>query len=590
MGLGIKVLRLAIGQFGLREYCSPVKLQSDSNHHEDWRWFGKLPAALAGFSDRFGAPEDDESALFIPLPTSNGPKPAPIQIGTFVVMMATVMIVAVSAAARRVERLSRIILSQTLSAAPTRLASSPGIGHPMSANRPGKDGRFSFPCAHQLATSDPGSSRRLTRELGLPGAVMMGLGSIVGTGVFVSLGVAAGIAGPAVIIAVAIGAGVATCNGLSSAQLAANHAVSGGTYEYGYKYLAPTLGFTAGWMFLVAKSMSAATAALEFAGYLLGAFGIEAEGLLVPVALGTVALLTGVVLSGMRRSNTTNITIVSVTLGSLIFFVVAGSPTALSNGTANFAEFFDAPEGGGGLRALLYASALMFVAYTGYGRIATLGEEVQAPRTTIPRAIIVTLVVTMTLYVAVALVGIGSVGAGALSAAADQDAAPLVVAAQSFGVPGASQILSFGAVTAMLGVLLNLILGLSRVLLAMGRRADVPRLFGRVNEAGTTPVPAVLAVGIGIAALTLIGDVKTTWSFSAFTVLVYYALTNLSALYIPSENQLYPYWIAATGLAACGGLTFFVTPWIWITGLGLIVVGLAWHGVARWQRGGATGS
>jgi len=429
--------------------------------------------------------------------------------------------------------------------------------------------------------SDTDSSGRLTRELGLFGAVMMGLGSIVGTGVFVSLGVAAGVAGPAVVIAVAIGAGVATCNGLSSAQLAANHAVSGGTYEYGYKYLAPPLGFTAGWMFLVAKSMSAATAALGFSGYLLGAFGVEAEGLLVPVALGAVALLTAIVLSGMRRSNATNIAIVSITLGTLVFFVVAGSPTALSNGTANFAGFFAAPEGGGGLSALLYASALMFVAYTGYGRIATLGEEVKRPRTTIPRAIIVTLVVTMALYAAVALVGVGSVGAGALSDAADRDAAPLVTAAQAFGIPGASQILSFGAVTAMLGVLLNLILGLSRVLLAMGRRADVPRLFGRVNEAGTTPVPAVLAVGVGIGGLTLIGDVKTTWSFSAFTVLVYYALTNLSALYIPAGNQLYPSWIAVVGLLACSGLAFFVTPWIWIAGLGLIAAGLAWHYAAR---------
>jgi len=431
--------------------------------------------------------------------------------------------------------------------------------------------------------ADSDSSRRLTRELGLFGAVMMGLGSIVGTGVFVSLGVAAGVAGPAVVVAVAIGAGVATCNGLSSAQLAANHAVSGGTYEYGYKYLSPSLGFTAGWMFLVAKSMSAATAALGFSGYLLGAFGVETEGLLVPVALGAVVVLTGIVLLGMRRSNVANITIVGVTLAALLFFVVAGSPRALSHGTTNFAGFFDAPAGSGGLRALFYASALMFVAYTGYGRIATLGEEVKAPRTTIPRAIIVTLVVTMTLYVAVAVVGIGSVGAGALSAAADQDAAPLVVAARSFGVPGASQILSFGAVTAMLGVLLNLILGLSRVLLAMGRRADVPTIFGQVNASGTTPVPAVLAVGLGISALTLIGDVKTTWSFSAFTVLVYYALTNLSALYIPVEDQLYPSWIAQAGLAACGGLAFFVTPWIWITGLGLIAAGLAWHGVARWQ-------
>jgi APA family basic amino acid/polyamine antiporter len=337
-------------------------------------------------------------------------------------------------------------------------------------------------------------------------------------------------------------------------------------------------------MFLVAKSTSAATAALGFAGYLLGAFGVDAEGLLVPVALGTVVLVTGVVLSGMRRSNAANIMIVSITLGALVFFVGAGSPTALANGTANFAGFFEAPDGGGGLRALLYASALLFVAYTGYGRIATLGEEVQAPRTTIPRAIIATLVVTMLLYGAVAVVGIGTIGAGPLRAAAEQEAAPLVAAARSFGVPGASQILSFGAVTAMLGVLLNLLLGLSRVLLAMGRRADVPTLFGRLDATSTTPAAAVVAVGIGVAGLTLIGDVKTTWSFSAFTVLVYYALTNLAALQLPADRQLYPAWIARAGLLACVGLAFFVTPWVWITGLALLAGGLVWHTAVRRLR------
>lgn len=428
---------------------------------------------------------------------------------------------------------------------------------------------------------------RLVRELGTFGAVMMGLGSIVGTGVFVSIGIAAGIAGPAVVIAVAVGAMVATFNGLSSAQLAANHAVSGGTYEYGYAFLTPALGFTAGWMFLIAKSASAATAALGFSGYLLGALGLPADPWLVPLALLGVAVLTAVVYSGLRRSNVTNIAVVSITLGTLALFVVTGAPTAFADGTANFANFFEAPDGGGGVRAVLFASALMFVAYTGYGRIATLGEEVRAPRTTIPRAIIVTLVVTMVLYMAVAAVGVGAVGAGTLSFGAGQQAAPLEVAAQAFGVPGVAPVVAFGAITAMLGVLLNLILGLSRVLLAMGRRADVPVVFGRLNAEGTTPGPAVLMMGAVIAAITLVGDVRLTWSFSAFTVLVYYAITNLAALYIPAEGRLFPKWVSAAGLVCCAALAFFVEPLIWGVGLGLVALGLAWHSVARRMRRGA---
>lgn len=275
----------------------------------------------------------------------------------------------------------------------------------------------------------------LRRELGLWGAIMMGMGSIVGTGVFVSIGITAGVAGPAVIVAVVVAALVAACNGLSSAQLAASHAVSGGTYEYGYRYLTPWLGFTAGWMFLLAKSASAATAALGFAGYLLNVFGGNGQRWLVGIALVAVGVLTLIVLSGIRRSNLTNINIVvvSVTLGALVFFVLAGLPVVIAKGGANFTPFFYSPAANDGspCQGLLHASALMFVACTGYGRIATMGEEVREPRQIIPRAIIITMALTMLLYTAVAVVGIGTVGGATLSEAATQQAVPLV-AAHSF--------------------------------------------------------------------------------------------------------------------------------------------------------------
>lgn len=432
--------------------------------------------------------------------------------------------------------------------------------------------------------TDNATSTRLTRQLGTFGAVMMGLGSIMGTGVFVSIGIAAGVAGSTVVIAVAIGALVATFNGLSSAQLAANHPVSGGTYEYGYRFLKPVYGFTAGWMFLIAKSASAATAALGFSGYLLGMIGLDIDRWLVPVALIGVIGLTVVVYTGVRRSNVTNIVIVSITLLTLVLFVLTGSPTALQDGASNFAGLFDLQGEGNGIRSLLYASALMFVAYTGYGRIATLGEEVRSPRTTIPRAIIATLITTMVIYIAVAVVSVGAVGADTLAAATDDQAAPLEVVARAFNVPGISHVVAFGAITAMLGVLLNLILGLSRVLLAMGRRADMPTIFGRIDASGTTPGPAVLMMGGFVAALTLIGDVGTTWTFSAFTVLIYYAITNWAALYIPAEGRLFPKWISIAGLIACTSLAFFVEPLYWGVGLGLLALGLAWYQVARRRR------
>lgn len=400
----------------------------------------------------------------------------------------------------------------------------------------------------------------------------MGLGSIVGTGVFVSIGIAAGIAGSAVVLAVGIAAIVAMCNGLSAAQLAANHPVSGGTYEYGYRYLNPWLGFTAGWLFLLAKTASAATAALGFAGYLLSAIGVTSSPWLVAVALLTVLLLTLLALGGLQRSNAANIVIVSITLLSLGAFILAGLPVLAAQGTTHLVPFFPAAHP---VKAILHASALMFVAYTGYGRIATMGEEARNPHRTIPRAIVITMGLTMVLYLTIAVVGVGSVGAGQLSNLT-QAAAPLEVAARQFSTPGIAAIVAIGAMTAMLGVLLNLILGLSRVLLAMGRRGDMPETVARLNRARTAPVVAVLVVSGAIALLVCTGNVKTTWSFSAFTVLVYYALTNLAALRLSPAERLYPRWVAWTGLASCLLLSFWVEPEIWLAGVGLILSGLVW--------------
>ncbi|MEE2879722.1 MAG: amino acid permease, partial [Pseudomonadota bacterium] len=390
----------------------------------------------------------------------------------------------------------------------------------------------------------------LNRELHVFGATMLGLGSILGTGVFVSIGIAAGVAGPAMIVAIGLAALLATCNALSSAQLAAAHPVSGGTYEYGYRLLRPELGFSAGWMFLCAKSASAATAALGAAGYGLHLAGLAADGMLRWIGLAIALGLTLLVLSGLRRSSLINIVIVSVTILALTAFGVAGIFRLGSQAAASsFVPFLTEEKG---LSGLFYATALMFVAYAGYGRIATMGEEVVSPRKTIPRAIIATLIVSALVYILVAVAAIGAVGAAALSGSAGTEATPIETAARALGVSGLGMLVALGAVTAMLGVLLNLILGLSRVALAMGRRNDLPTIFAGLTAKGL-PRAAILLVGGIIGALALIGDVKTVWSFSALTVLIYYAITNLAALQLPAAERLYPRWISLAGLAGCLG-------------------------------------
>ena len=334
-------------------------------------------------------------------------------------------------------------------------------------------------------------------------------------------------------------------------------------------------------MFLCAKAASAATAALGFAGYLLHTFGWSA-GRLVPTAIATTLALTAIVLSGMRRSNVTNIAIVSVTLAALLVFVVAGIPSVLDVGAANLSPFFGSGTSEyGPLHGLLYAAAIMFVAYTGYGRIATLGEEVREPRRTIPRAIVLTLIVSAALYIAVGGVAIGAVGSTELAQATQGDAAPLEVVARSFTMPGVHWVVAVGAMTAMLGVLLNLILGLSRVVLAMGRRRDMPAAVARLNASRTTPYVAVTVVGLAVAGLAASGSVTTTWTFSAFTVLIYYAITNMAALQLGESDRLYPRVFAWFGLGACLFLAFWVEWRIWAVGLGCIAFGLGWHGVSR---------
>ncbi|HAT7073971.1 TPA: amino acid permease [Legionella pneumophila] len=419
----------------------------------------------------------------------------------------------------------------------------------------------------------------LKRELSLFGATMMGLGSIVGTGVFVSIGIAAGVTGPSVILAIALAALVATCNAFSSAQLAANHAVSGGTYEYGYRYLHPAFGFTAGWMFLCAKSASAATAALGFAGYFIHLSGLETVPV-IPIALAVSITLILLVLSGLRRTNTVNIIIVMITLITLTVFIISGLPEVMQRGTANLRPFFPVSKQGG-LSHFFYATALMFVAYTGYGRIATLAEEVKNPGKFIPAAIIITLMVSAVLYILVGLVAIGAVGVEKLAQVTETNATPLESAAQAIGIPGLSVLVSIGACTAMLGVLLNLILGLSRVALAMGRKGDLPKIFCYVSEIRHVPVSAVIGVGVVIIALVLTGSVETTWTFSAFTVLIYYAITNLAALHLPKEEQLYPPLFAIGGLLSCLFLAFWVPTGVWITGISLLVLGLLWKVIAN---------
>jgi basic amino acid/polyamine antiporter, APA family len=376
-------------------------------------------------------------------------------------------------------------------------------------------------------------------------------------------GVAAGIAGPAFLVGLFVAAIAASCNALSSAQLAAEYPQAGGTYEYGYRVLAPWAGFAAGWMFLASKISAAGTVALGLAGYL---------DALVPglrprwIAVGAVLLFTALNYFGIKRSSRANLVIVAVSLGALLLFVVAGLGSVRMENLRPFAPT--------GWRGVLEAGAILFFAYTGYARIATLAEEVRDPRRTIPRAIVTTLGGAVLLYFAVAVVAVGAVGAERMAATP----APLQVAAGAFPHRWVATAVSVGGVTAMLGVILSQLLGLSRMGFAMARRGDLPRALAEVHPRYGVPGRAVLLIGAIAAVVAATGTLRGVASAASFTILVYYAIANLAAMRMPREAKLFPDAVPWIGLVGCAVLAASLAIPVILTGVGVLATGFA----VRW--------
>jgi APA family basic amino acid/polyamine antiporter len=406
----------------------------------------------------------------------------------------------------------------------------------------------------------------LRRDLGLLDATGIGLGAIIGAGIFVVTGIAAGVAGPAFLIGLLIAALVATANALSSAQLAAEYPQAGGAYEYGYRVLHPAVGFAAGWMYLASKISAAGTVALGLAGYLTALRpGVPPRA----VAVAAIVVFTAVNYVGVKRSSRVNLAIVLVSAGSLLLFVVAGLANVRAD---NFYPFAPA-----GMTGVLESSALLFFAYTGYARIATLAEEVSEPRRTIPRAIILTISVAVVLYAGAAVVAVGTIGASALAATP----APLHRAAAAFSHSWVAEFVGTGGVVAMLGVVLSQLLGLSRMVYAMSRRGDLPPLLAHVHPRSGVPGRAVLLVGLISALVAATGTLGGVASAASFTILVYYAIANVAALRLSPAARLYSDIVPRFGLVACAVLAFSLTLPTIATGVVILLAGFAVRSAIR---------
>lgn len=402
----------------------------------------------------------------------------------------------------------------------------------------------------------------LRRDLTLIDAIGVGLGAIIGAGIFVVIGVAAGVAGPGFIIGLAIAGIAATCNALSSAELAATYPQSGGTYEYGYRLMNPWFGFAAGWMFLASKLAAGGTVAMGFGYYFSG---LTPSVPPVYPAVAATVLLTVANLFGIKKAGRLNIAIVFITLLTLLYFVFSG---ASAFDTANLSPFMPF-----GFDGVAESAALLFFAYTGYARIATLGEEVHEPKKTIPKAVIITIIVSVVLYMAVSLVAVGSVGSSVLASTTS----PLQAAANTFSAPGLFWIIGLGAATAMFGVLLSQIIGISRMMLAMARRRDLPTLLEHVTVKTAIPSYGILLTGVVISMLAIFGTLQFVVSAAAFTILIYYGIANICALKLPTQDKIYPKWIAVLGLIFCVAMAASLPLMTIVSGLVLLVVGLAFR-------------
>ncbi|GAB1691670.1 APC family permease [Krasilnikovia sp. M28-CT-15] len=398
----------------------------------------------------------------------------------------------------------------------------------------------------------------LARRLGTGDAVVVGLSAMIGAGVFAAFPPAAAAAGGRLPAALGIAAVVAYCNAISSARLAARYPASGGTYVYGRRRLGDLWGFLAGWGFVVGKTASCAAMALTVGAYL-------APGHARLFALAAVAALTGLNLVGVHKSMLAARTLTAAVIAVLLAVVAAG-----------LAGHAAAPAGPGATASgwdVLQAAGLLFFAFAGYARIATLGEEVREPERVIPRAILWSLTITLLLYAAVAATVLHVLGPARLAAAT----APLVDAVTAAGAPGLAPVVRAGAAAAALGSLLALILGVSRTVFAMARDRHLPAALDAVSGRHGVPHRAEAAVGVAVAALVVTTDLRGAIGFSSFGVLGYYAVANAAALTLRRDEGAPWRPVPVLGLAGCLVLAATLPTASVLRGLAVFAVGaLVW--------------
>ncbi|MEF3403432.1 APC family permease [Agromyces sp. CCNWLW203] len=418
----------------------------------------------------------------------------------------------------------------------------------------------------------------LARRLGLRNAVAIGLAAMIGAGVFAVFAPAAQAAGAGLMIGLAIAAFVALANAGSTAQLAARYPESGGAYRYGRERLGEWPGFLAGWSFVIGKTASCAAMAMTFAAYLAPAAWQR------PLAIVAVIAIAAVNLRGITRTARVATVIVIGVLGVLALVVAAGATATYGGAPIDGAPVIDLGAGAGApgqdWLGILQSAGLLFFAFAGYARIATLGEEVRDPSRTIPRAIGIAFAIAVLVYVAVGAAALGALGPERLAASV----APLVDVVEAAGWHWAAPVVRIGAAVAALGALLALLAGIGRTSLAMARDDELPRPLSRIHPRFQVPHVAEIAVAIAVIVLVATVDLRGAIGFSSFGVLLYYLVANVAAITQPRSERRVPRALSAAGAIGCLVLVATLPPVSIVAGIAVLAIGGAYRIIARAVR------
>lgn len=408
---------------------------------------------------------------------------------------------------------------------------------------------------------------RLKRNLTLFDATALSIGAIIGAGIFVISGIASGLAGPAVILSILIAGAVSSLTAFSYVKLSERLSEEGGSYVYAKRELSPFSGFMTGWIWLFANIVTGATVSLGLASYVISLFP---QVPLIPMASASVLVLTLLNIVGIKQSSILNGILVTLKVSALVLFIIIGSYHL------NFS--FYRPFIPNGIGGVLSGAALIFFAYTGFGRPTTAAEEIKDPRKTIPRSIVLAMILSSAIYIMVGIISIGLIPYQNLA----HSGSPLADAVDyGIGITWLKLFVSFAAIAATLSVLLTTIIGVSRVSFAMSKDGYLPKILKKIHKKFNTPYLAVLIIGIIMAALPLIGTLKQTANVTNFASLVAYAIVNLSAIMMfkrsgmKTKNIFYMA-ISLLGLLSCLALLFFLSSLSWEIGIIWIVSGVVY--------------